>query len=73
MDKPMNQRNSKLHWLCSISRPSERTLLKIDSSMALSNFTGAMLGRPPLISAAYMLERSDSIFYKASLTIWKTG
>jgi hypothetical protein len=37
--------------------------------MARSSFSGAMLGRPPLMSASYMPENNASIFTKATLTI----
>ena len=41
--------------------------------MARKSFSGAMLGRPPLMSASYMPENNASIFTKAALTIWRMG
>jgi hypothetical protein len=53
----MNQRNSMLYCVCSMSRHSERPLNKICSSIAASSFSGAMLGRPPLMSAWYIVRQ----------------
>jgi hypothetical protein len=61
MARPTNQRNSKLYWICSTSWRSLRTLYSTCSSIARMSFSGAMLGRPPLMSASYMAENFASI------------
>ena len=65
----MNQRNSMLYSVCSMSWRSDRMLNRICSSIARSSFSGATLGRPPSTSASYMAENSPSILTNASLTI----
>ncbi|MDB5730540.1 MAG: hypothetical protein JWQ03_435 [Variovorax sp.] len=67
--RPMNQRNSMLYCVCSMSWRSERMLNRISSSIARSSFSGAMLGRPPFTSASYIRENNPSILDSASLTI----
>ena len=41
--------------------------------MVRSSFSGAMLGRPPLLGASYIAANKSSIFPSASLTIWRIG
>ncbi|MNY57629.1 hypothetical protein D3C86_1938610 [compost metagenome] len=65
----MNQRNSRLYCVCSMSWRSERMLKRICNSIARSSFSGAMLGRPPLMSASYIRENNPSILASTSLTI----
>lgn len=73
MASPMNQRYNRLYWVCSMSWRSERTLKKICTSIARSNFSGAMLGRPPLMSASYMPANRPPILSSASLTMARIG
>ena len=47
----------------------DRMLYKTCRSMARSSFSGAMLGRPPLMSASYIAVNRRSIFTSASLAI----
>src|SRR6218665_571785 len=67
--RPRNQRNNMLYWVCSMSWRSEHALNRICSSIARSSSSGAMLGRPPLMSASYIGENNPSILASTSLTI----
>ena len=65
----MNQRNSRLYCVCSISWRSERIEYSTCSSMARSSFSGATLGRPPLMSSSYIWANRSPISARALLTI----
>lgn len=69
IDKPMNQLNSRLYCVSSINWRSERSECSTCSNMARSSFSGAMLGRPPLTSSAYIRTNSSPISARVWLTI----
>jgi len=73
MDRPTNQRKSRLYLVCSTNCHSLRMLNSTCSSIASISFSGAMLGRPPRMSASYMAENFSSILASVSFIQMRIG